>query len=149
MFFRKKVSICAILSYFCAISFGVAADTTVTSKQYVDNQINTRAPATNTINGVPLSMEHAVFYGTSSTPASTVQKVVDIPSITTLSVGTVIIVQPTKTSTVANSTIKLNDMPQAYPMRYNNAAITTSTDSVVWNSAYPSVFVFDGTYWRF
>ena len=34
-------------------------------------------------------------------------------------------------------------------MRYNNAAITTSTDSIVWNAAYPSVWVFDGTYWYF
>ncbi|MCR5194257.1 MAG: hypothetical protein K6B71_01880 [Alphaproteobacteria bacterium] len=148
MFFRKKVSICAILSYFCAISFGVAADTTVTSKQYVDNQINTRAAATNKVNGAPLSNENSVFYGTSSTAAATTQKAVSIPAITTLGVGTVIVVQPTNTSTVANSTIKLNDFA-AYPMRYNNAAITTSTDSIVWNSAYPSVFVFDGTYWRF
>ena len=34
-------------------------------------------------------------------------------------------------------------------MRYNNVAITTSTDSIVWNAAYPSVWAFDGTYWRF
>ena len=34
-------------------------------------------------------------------------------------------------------------------MRYNNAAITTSTDSIVWNASYVSQFVFDGTYWQF
>ncbi len=100
------------------------------------------------INGAPLSNSASVFYGTSSTAAATVEKVVSIPSITTLDVGTVIVVQPTATSTVANSTIKLNNF-SAYPMRYNNAAITTSTDSIVWNAAYPSVWAFDGTYWRF
>ena len=87
-------------------------------------------------------------YGVSTTAAATVQKEVSIPSVTNLAVGTVIIIQPTITSTVANSTIKLNDF-DAYPMRYNNAAITTSTDSVVWNVAYPSMWVFDGTYWVF
>lgn len=102
----------------------------------------------NRVNGAPLSNLASVFYGTSSTAAATVQKVVSIPSITTLDVGTIIVVQPTATSTVANSTIKLNDFP-AYPMRYNNTAITTSTDSIVWNAAYPSVWVFDGTYWCF
>ena len=101
-----------------------------------------------TINGAPLSNAASVFYGTSSTAAATAIKEVSIPSITTLSVGTMIIVQPSVTSTVANSSIKLNNF-DAYPMRYNNAAITTSTDSVVWSSTFPSIFVFDGTYWRF
>jgi hypothetical protein len=52
------------------------------------------------------------------------------------------------TSTVADSTLKLNSF-DAYPMRYNNAAITTSTDSVVWSANIPSLFVFDGSYWVF
>jgi len=34
-------------------------------------------------------------------------------------------------------------------MRYNNAAITTSTGSIVWAANIPSIFVFDGTYWVF
>ena len=89
-----------------------------------------------------------VGYGTSSTAAATVQKEVSIPSITTLNVGQIIAVQPTATSTVANSTLKLNNF-DAYPMRYNNAAITTSTDSIVWNASFPSQFVFDGDYWVF
>ena len=88
------------------------------------------------------------FFGTSDSAADATEKVVSIPSITTLNVGQMIIVQPTVTSTVANSTIKLNNFT-AYPMRYNNAAITTSTDSVVWNLNYPSIWVFDGTYWVF
>lgn len=87
-------------------------------------------------------------YATSTTAAATVEKVVSIPEITSLNVGQCIIVQPTITSTVADSTIKLNDFT-AYPMRYNNAAITTSTDSIVWNSAYPTVWLFNGTYWVF
>ena len=101
-----------------------------------------------TINGAPLSNAASVFYGTSSTAAATETKEVSIPSITTLSIGTMIIVQPENTSTVASSSIKLNNF-DAYPMRYNDAAITTSTDSIVWSAAYPSIFVFDGTYWRF
>lgn len=89
-----------------------------------------------------------IAYGTSTTTAATVQKVVSIPEITELKTGQVIVVQPTITSTVANSTIKLNDF-DPYPMRYNNTAITTSTDSVVWSANYVSQFVFDGTYWQF
>ena len=88
------------------------------------------------------------IFAKSTTAASTVEKVVSIPSIKSLAVGTTIIVQPTVTSTVANSTIKLNNFP-AYTMRYNNANITTSTDSIVWNSAYLSIFTFDGTNWQF
>ena len=88
------------------------------------------------------------WFGTSSTAATTVQKEVSIPSITSLKTGQLIIVLPTVTSTVANSTLKLNSF-DAYPMRYGNAAITTSTDSIVWSANYPSVFVFDGSYWIF
>lgn len=87
-------------------------------------------------------------YGTSSTAAATAQKVVSIPAITSLNVGQVLYIRPSTTSTVANSTIKLNDF-DAYPMRYNNAAITTSTDSIVWGASFVSIFVFDGSYWQF
>lgn len=87
-------------------------------------------------------------YGTSSTAAATAQKVVSIPAITELNVGQVIMIRPSTTSTVANSTIKLNSF-DAYPMRYNNAAITTSTDSTVWGANFISSFMFDGTYWQF
>lgn len=114
----------------------------------VQDQIDSKADKTNRVNGAALSNAISSFYGTSDTAAATVQKEVSIPSITNLDVGTVIIVQPTVTSTVANSTLKLNSF-DAYPMRYNNAAITTSTDSVVWSANYPSIFVFDGTYWVF
>jgi hypothetical protein len=88
------------------------------------------------------------WFGTSSTEASTVQKEVSIPSITSLKTGQIIVVMPTVTSTVASSTLKLNSF-DAYPMRYNDAAITTGTDSIVWNAKYPSLFVFDGSYWVF
>lgn len=87
-------------------------------------------------------------FAKSTTAAATVEKVVSIPSIKKLETGTTIIVQPTATSTVANSKIKLNDF-DSYLMRYNNANITTSTRSIVWNSAYLSIFTFDGTYWQF
>ncbi len=87
-------------------------------------------------------------YGTSSTAAATAQKVVSIPAITELNVGQVIMIRPSTTSTVASSTIKLNNFT-AYPMRYNNAAISTSTDSTVWGANFISSFMFDGTYWQF
>lgn len=102
----------------------------------------------NTINGAPLSNTSSHFFGTSTSAATDVEKVVSIPSITSLSAGQFIIVLPTTTSTVANSTLKLNNFT-AYPMRYQNAAITTSTDTYVWTANTPSVFVFDGNYWRF
>lgn len=125
------------------------------------NDLNTRIPENisefitgsdlKTINGQQITGSGDIninFYGESSTPAATVQKEISIPSITTLNVGQFIIVKPTITSTVANSTLKLNNF-DAYPMRYNSSAITTSTDSVVWNANYPSIFVFDGSYWVF
>lgn len=91
-------------------------------------------------------------YWESSTGASTVQKVVSIPSITELNVWQVIIVKPTVTSTVAASTLKLNDF-DAYKMLYNGSEISTSTDSIVWTANVPSMFYLDevsGTrYWRF
>lgn len=101
-----------------------------------------------TIVNTTLRNKDFIYYATSSTAAATVEKVVNIPEITKLEVGQKIIVQPTATSTVANSTIKLNSF-DAYPMRYNNAAITTSTDSIVWASTFPSWWIFDGTYWVF
>ena len=101
-----------------------------------------------TVVNTTLRNKDFIYYGTSSTAAATVQKEVSIPAITQLEVGQIIIVQPTATSTVANSTLKLNSF-DPYPMRYNNAAITTSTDSIVWASTFPSWFIFDGTYWVF
>ena len=89
-----------------------------------------------------------IGYGTSTTAAATVQKEVTISTIKTLKVGQLIIVTPTETSTVANSTIKLNDFP-AYPMLYDGVAITTTTDSYVWRANVPSWWLFDGSNWIF
>ena len=92
---------------------------------------------------------HALgIWGTSTTAAATVEKTVSIPTIKSLKAGQLIIVSPTITSTVANSTLKLNNF-DAYPMYYNNAAITTSTDSIVWNAAYPTLWLFNGARWVF
>lgn len=88
------------------------------------------------------------IYGTSTTAAATVQKEVSIPSITSLNAGQLIIVKPTVTSTVANSTLKLNNF-DAYPMLYGGAAITTSTDSYVWIKDVPGWWLFDGSNWLF
>lgn len=92
------------------------------------------------------------IYWESSTAAATVQKEVSIPSITELNIGQVIIVKPTVTSTVASSTLKLNNF-DAYKMLYNGAEISTSTDSIVWAANVPSMFYLDEVswtrYWRF
>ena len=88
------------------------------------------------------------YYGTSDSAATDIEKVVLIPEITELKVGQTIIVQPSITSTVANSTLKLNNF-DAYPMRYAGFAITTSTDSHVWSADFPTTWLFDGTYWVF
>lgn len=93
-----------------------------------------------------------VAYGESTTAAATAQKEVTVADISELNVGQIIIVKPTITSSVANSTLKVNDFP-AYSMLYNGSAISTSTDSIVWAANVPSMFVLDevyGTkYWRF
>lgn len=89
-----------------------------------------------------------VPYGESTSAADATQKEVTISSITSLNEGQIIIVKPTITSTVADSTLKLNNFT-AYPMMYGTAAITTSTDSVVWAANYPSWFRFDGSNWVF
>lgn len=100
------------------------------------------------INGSYLESSPLYWYGESTTAAATVQKEVIIKGIDILNIGQIIVVQPTITSTVANSTLKLNNF-DAYTMLYNNAAITTSTDSVVWNANYPTAWVFNGHYWVF
>lgn len=102
----------------------------------------------NKVNGAPLSNASSRFFGVSTSAATDVEKVVSIPSITELTAGVAIIILPTVTSTVANATLKLNNF-DAYPMRYQNLAITTSTDAYTWTANTPSVFVFDGDYWRF
>ena len=107
-----------------------------------------KADNTNKVNGIPLSTANAYYYAESTSAADAVQKEVSIPAITALNAGQVIIVKPTVTSTVANSTLKLNGF-NAYPMLYGGSNITTSTDSKVWSAYIPSIFVFDGSYWRF
>lgn len=124
------------------------SDTAIASQKATKTYIDNKADKTNIINGAPLSNATSYFFATSDTAAATTEKVVSIPSITTLSAGQIIVVQPTITSTVANSTIKLNNF-DAYPMIYNNNAITTTSDSVVWNANFPSIWVFDGTNWVF
>lgn len=130
-----------------AINSGITANDV---NQIATNTTNITAKAdkTNAINGVPLSTSNGRFYGVSDSAATDVEKVVSIPSITELGVGQFIIVQPSITSTVANSTLKLNNF-NAYPMIYNNAAITTSSDSTVWSAKFPTIWVFDGEHWVF
>lgn len=100
------------------------------------------------VNGTVLSSTTPVWFGSSTTAAATAVKEVSIPNITSLDEGVIIIVTPTITSTVANSSIKLNNFT-AYPMLYQGNAITTSTDSIVWLANTPSMFYFNGSNWLF
>ena len=130
-------------------------------KTYVDGKVANVLPSQSGNNGKVLITDGSstswntvgnsgdiIPFATSTSAADATEKEVSIPTITSLKVGQLILVQPTITSTVANSTIKLNDFT-AYPMRYGAAAITTSTDSVVWTANYPALWRFDGTYWQF
>ena len=106
-------------------------------------------------NGIALDNTNKKFFGTSSTAASEKIKEVSIPSIETLEAGQIIIVSPVITSSAYTSSVendcylKLNDFP-AYPIRYNNNYLTSSSMAGwVWNQNYPTMWLFDGTYWRF
>jgi len=102
-----------------------------------------------TTNGTTASWGNVTIpYGESTSAADAVQKEVTISEITELKTGQVIIIKPTITSTVASSTLKLNNFT-AYPMRYGASAISTSTDSIVWQANFPSWFRFDGSNWVF
>ena len=112
------------------------------------------------VNGIEIDSTNKTNFGTSDTAAATLEKVVSIPSITKLEVGQTIVVQPTITSTATNSTLKLNDFP-AYLMWYNKKPITNGTSSAsasatavgyssnVWNSNFPTTWMFDGEHWVF
>ena len=112
------------------------------------NNMYNKLTAGSGINITANAISTASNFGTSSTAAATAQKEVSIPWITTLAAWQVVHILPSTTSTVANSTLKVNNFT-AYPMRYNNAAITTSTDSIVRPANIVTSFVFDWTYWQF
>ena len=100
----------------------------------------------NTVNGAPLSNAASYFYGVSTSAANATQKEVSIPSITTLNAGQMIVVSPTINSDIIqNATLKLNNFA-AYPISYVNFNQVTVN---IWNVAFPSVFVFTGSVWRF
>lgn len=108
-------------------------------------------------NSTLCSSPYLVLYGTSTSEAADTAKIVEISSsyatTPTISAGQLLIVKPTITSTVADSTITVQKssttLLEAKTMRYNNANITTSTDSIVWTANVPSIFVYDGSYWQF
>lgn len=131
------------------------------TETYVDNGLNTKqntlVSGTNikTINNETILgsgniniQSSIVAYGTSSTAGNVAEKEVLIPEITELKARQILYIKPSASATVANLTIKLNNFT-AYPIRYNNSAITTTTDDLVWNQNFVSQFVFDGEYWQF
>ncbi len=123
---------------------------TVTSKAYVDSLISNNDISSHTINGAPLSSVSTVFAGKSTTAEGVATKEVTIPGINTLVDGLIVVVTPSATSTAGASNLKINDL-DAKPMRYQNSALTTSTDGYVWVANTPSMWVYDATaqVWRF
>lgn len=99
-------------------------------------------------NGIELGSSSKYFYGTSNSLDDAVIKEVEISTITELSAGQIIIVQPAITSTVADSELQLNEF-DSYPMLYNNTAITVDTAGIVWTANIPAFWLFDGTSWVF
>ncbi len=86
-------------------------------------------------------------FWTSTSAAACKIKCVSIPEITELCVGQTIKVMPTITSTACDWCLKLNDF-DSYPIRYMNAALTSTTDWYVWWANCPVEFLFDWTYWQ-
>lgn len=86
-------------------------------------------------------------FATSSTAAACTTKCVCIPEITQLCTWQQITVMPSVTATNCATSLKLNDFT-AYPIRYMNAALTSTTDWYVWWANCLATFVFDWSYWH-
>ena len=86
-------------------------------------------------------------YAEPTTAATCVTKCVCIPEITQLCTWQRIVVKPTITATNCATNLQLNNFT-AYPVRYNNAALTSTTDWYVWWANQLTEFVFDGSYWH-
>lgn len=86
-------------------------------------------------------------YATSSTAAACTTKCVCIPEITQLCVWQQITVKPSVTATNCATSLKLNDFT-AYPIRFNNAALTSTTDWYIRWADCLTTFLFDWSYWQ-
>ena len=93
------------------------------------------------------NMENRYNYAEPTTAAATATKCVCIPAIKELCVWQTIIIKPTITATNCATSLKLNDF-DAYPVRYNNAALTSTTDGYVWWANQLSELLFDWSYWH-
>ncbi|MBO7560049.1 MAG: hypothetical protein J6T27_02735, partial [Alphaproteobacteria bacterium] len=102
----------------------------------------------NMVNGASIRNENSTFYGVSSDRGTDPEKTVSIPSIDALVDGLIIVVRPAETSSVANSTLNLNNFG-AKRMMYNGAPVTAEMAPIVWNTGYPSTWVYDGRDWVF
>jgi hypothetical protein len=96
-----------------------------------------------TINANTISWDYN--YAEPTTAASCGTKCVCIPEITQLCPGQTIIIKPTITATNCATNLKLNSF-DAYPVRYNNAALTSTTDGYVWWANQLAQLVFDWSY---
>ena len=119
----KRIFAVSLIAMFAVAS----ARATIVSQENIEGKNGVNVSVNSTTKKVEI--DSVIPTGTSSSAKATVEKVVSIPSVTSLKEGQMIVVIPTTTSTVANSTLKLNSF-NAYPMQYKGVAITTSTDSI-------------------
>lgn len=113
-------------------------------KNYWDGKQDALTAGNNiTISWTTISWDYN--YAEPTTAAATATKCVCIPEITQLCPGQTIIIKPTITATNCATNLKLNDF-DAYPVRYNNAALTSTTDGYVWWANQLAQLVFDWSY---
>ncbi len=89
------------------------------------------------------SQSGGVYYGTCSTGASTVAKVVTCSSFTELTTGAMIAVKFTATNTASSPTLNVNSTGAKTIVGYGTSVVS----SYYWKPAQTIIFVYDGTYW--
>lgn len=113
-----------------------------------DNGNDTRKVSSQAIVNMILASVREIFYGTSSTSASTSTKVVSCSGFS-LKTGTVIAVKFTYAQT-STASIYLNVNGTGAKQVYGIPRVTTSTSRLdgAWEANEVKLFVYDGSYWR-
>lgn len=98
------------------------------------------------INGYPIVMNNAAYFGVSSTGASTAAKVVTCGNMQTLDANATITVRFTAANTTAGALTMNVNSTGAKPV-YVNGAATSATNLLLWATGAVITFVYDGTNW--
>ena len=91
-------------------------------------------------------LQNGIFYGTSSTGASTVAKVATVSGVTELKTGITIAVKFTNANTSTSPTLKVNSLDAKAIKRYGTTAVGTSAASS-WQAGAVVTMTYDGTNW--